>query len=75
MPGTATVTGKIGGGATLTAAVFQQVTRFQVITLTEILEIDYTDAALGPRTVQIDVSAATTWTLTVSGNTYTLTVS
>ena len=75
MPGTATITGKIGGGVTLTSAVFQQVTRFQLITAPEVLEIDYTDTALGPRTVQIDVSAATTWTLTVSGNTYLLTVS
>lgn len=74
MPGTATITGTIGPGTALTAAVFNNVSFFSVDTANEILELVYNNGAGNLRT-QINVSAATTWTLTVSGNTYTLTVS
>ena len=74
MPGTATITGKIGGGVTLTAGVFRNVSFFSLDTANELLTINY-DNGDGAKTIAIDVAAATTWTLTVSGNTYTLTVS
>lgn len=70
MPSTATVTGKVGPGSTLTAGVFQVVS-FQVETESEILTLVTTDR----RTLQIDIAAATTITCTVSGNNYTLTIS
>ena len=71
MPSTATVTGKTGAGLTMTAQVFNGVTAFSLNTETEMLEIRQ-----GPVVTMIDVSAATTWTLTVSApNSYTLTVS
>lgn len=73
MPGTATITGKTGGGVTLTAAVFRNVSFFSLDTANEMLAITY-DNGDGQKIINIDVSAQTTWTLTVSGNTYTLTV-
>lgn len=75
MPGTATVTGKTGPDKTLTARVFQNVSRFTVNTNTEVLELDYDDGALGPKRIEIDISAATTFTVVISGSTYTVTVS
>jgi hypothetical protein len=74
MPSTATITGKVGPGSTITAQVFNNVTFFSVKTTEEVLEIDYTDAN-GPRKSQVDISAATTITCTVSGANYTLTIS
>lgn len=74
MPGTATVTGKIGGGVTLTSGVFRNLSFFSLDTANELLFIKY-DNGDGAKEIFIDVAAATTWTLTVSGSTYTLTVS
>lgn len=74
MPGTATITGKVGPGNTLTTQVFNNVSFFSVDTANEVLTLTYNNGP-GQTTILIDVSAATTWTLTVSGNTYTLTVS
>ena len=74
MPGTATVTGKVGPDRTLTAAVFNNVTFFSITTAPEVLELDYNNGD-GAKKIQIDISAATTILCTVSGNTYTLTVS
>lgn len=74
MPSTATITGKVGPERTITAQVFNNVTFFSVKTLEEVLELDFTDAN-GPRKLQIDISAATTITCTVSGANYTLTIS
>ncbi len=74
MPSTATVTGKVGPERTMTAQVFNNVTFFSVKTAEEVLELDYTDGN-GPRKSQIDISAATTITCTVSGANYTLTIS
>lgn len=70
MASTATVTGKVGPGTTMTAQVFSQVTSFSVETDKEILTL-----VNDGRTLQIDIAAATTITCTVSGNTYTLTIS
>lgn len=71
MPSTATITGKAGPGLTLTAQVFTGVTSFSINTDSEILEM-----VSNGRTLQIDISAATTLTLTViAPNNYTLTIS
>jgi hypothetical protein len=70
MPGTATITGKVGPAGTLTAGVFTEVSSFQIETDKEILTL-----VTGNRTLQIDIAAATTITCTVSGSTYTLTIS
>jgi hypothetical protein len=74
MPGTATITGSVGPGQAVTASVFNNLQFFSLDTANEILEIVYNNGAGNLRT-QINVGTATTWTLTVSGNTYTLTVS
>ncbi len=74
MPGTATITGKIGPAGTLTAAVFNNITFFSIDTTNEILDIMYNNGSGAQRT-QIDIGADTTITCTVSGNTYTLTIS
>jgi hypothetical protein len=70
MPGTVTVTGTAGPGLTITAGVFTGVTFFSINTDNEILEL-----VSNGRTVQVNIGAATTITCTVSGNTYTLTIS
>lgn len=74
MPGTATITGKVGPAATLTAVVFSNVSFFSIDTTNEVLDIMYNNGD-GARRSQIDIGAATTITCTVSGNTYTLTIS
>ena len=74
MAGTATVTGKIGPERTITAMVHNNVRFFSIDTDNEVLELVYNNGS-GERRQQIDVSAATTITCTVSGNTYTLTIS
>lgn len=74
MPGTATVTGVVGPGRAITAQVFQNVKSFSLVTKDEILQIEHETGGAGNLTAQIDVGAATTWTLTVTGNTYTLTI-
>jgi hypothetical protein len=73
MPGTATVTGVIGPGRAITAQVYNNVSFFSLVTKDEILHIEY-DNGMGKQIAQIDVGAQTTWTLTVTGSTYTLTV-
>lgn len=74
MAGTATITGKVGPGSTVTAQVYNNVKFFSIDTDNEILEIRFSDAN-GPRTIQVDIAADTTITCTVSGSTYTLTIS
>jgi len=74
MPSQATVTGKVGAGATLTAFVFNNVTFFSVDTNNEVLDIMFNNGSGADRR-QIDISAATTITCTVTGANYTLTIS
>lgn len=74
MPSTATITGKVGIGATITAAVFNNVTFFSIDTNNEVLVIEYNNGD-GTKRIQIDIAAQTTITCTVSGNSYTLTIS
>lgn len=71
MPSIATVTAKAGPGLTVTAQVFTGVTLFTLNTDSEVLEL-----VSNGRTLQLDVGAATTYTLTVvAPNNYTLTIS
>lgn len=65
-----TVTGKIGPGVTVTTVVFSNVTSFAINTDNEILSIIQTD-----KRTDIDITAATTITITVSGNNYTVSIS
>jgi len=71
---TATVTGVVGPAQALTAAVFTNVQRFELdCTEAEILTLFFND---GRQPQIIAVSAATTYTLTVTApNTFALTVS
>lgn len=71
MPSTATITGKVGAGQTITAQIFTGVTLFTINTDTEIIEL-----VSNGRTLQVDIGAATTITCTVvAPNNYTLTIS
>lgn len=74
MAGTATITGVIGPGKAVTATVFSNVSWFAIDTDKEILDIRWVN---GGRVVQqqVEIVSATTITCTVSGNTYTLTIS
>jgi len=74
MPSVATVTGKVGAGATITAMVFNNVTFFSVDTNNEVLDIMFNNGS-GAERRQIDIGAATTFTCTISGANYTLTIS
>jgi len=68
---TATVTGVIGPGKAVTTTTFTGVTSFSVDCENEILTL-YFSGSRPPMIVS--VAAAATWTITVSGNDYTLTV-
>lgn len=70
MSANVTVTGKVGPALTVTAGVFTGVTILSLDANSEILSMTLSDG----RVLQIDVAAATTWTVTVSGNTYTVTI-
>ena len=70
MPLTATVTGKTGAGVTMTAQQFAGLTRFDLDCENEVLTL-----WKGGQATKVDVSAATTYTLTVvAPNTFTLTI-
>lgn len=73
MPATVTVTGKAGPGITVTAAVFTNVASFAFLTQgKEMLELSFTD---GTPITYISIAAATTITVTVSGDVYTVSIS
>lgn len=69
---TATVTGKVGPGDTLTAAVFTGVKSFSVDTEQGILTLV---SDQGPNPLAVDISAAATFTVTISSGVYTITIS
>lgn len=73
MPSIATITAKIGAGVTLTASVFNNVTSILLDTVNKALTIEYNNGD-GIKKAVIDVNASTTYTLTVSGANFTLTV-
>lgn len=70
MAGTATITAKIGPAITATAVVLTGVSFFSIDTDREVLTV-----VSNARTIQYEIAAATTITCTVSGSTYTLTIS
>lgn len=70
MASTVTVTGKVGAGVSLTAYQYTGVTSFRVATDVEMLYI-----TSNGRDYEVDITAVTTITCTVSGNSYTLTLS
>ena len=71
MPINATVTGKVGAGASVTSLLYSNVSTMSLDSNKELLTFFMADGTIK----DIDVSAATTWTFTVIGNNYTLTVS
>lgn len=71
MAATATVTGKVGPGFTITAGVIPDVTSVQFDTVKNLLQLFKGDGSH----VDVDITAATTITATKSGSTYTFTVS
>jgi hypothetical protein len=71
MASSATVTGKIGPAAAMTATVFSNVTRFDFNCLTNILTVVVNNG----NPIYIDIAAAATITCTVSNKAYTLSVS
>ena len=73
MPSTLTVTGVVGPGKTLTTQVFNNVVSVKLEFTKKVLRVEYN--ANGLTTVDIDVSGATTYTLTYSAPNYTFTVS
>lgn len=74
MPSQATVTSVIGPGQAITALVFPNVKSFKAVP-GKILTIEYVDTTIGPRTVEISLAPVTTFTVSISGSTYTLTIS
>lgn len=73
MAATVTVTGVIGPAVTVSASVFTNVASFGIACAgKEILTLEFTDGR-GP--LQISIAAATTITVTVSGQAYTVSIS
>jgi len=70
--GTVTVTGKVGPGLTLTAGVFTNVSDLHFNFANELVQITQTEPN---KITDVDVTAATTITMTVSGATYTVSIS
>lgn len=75
MPSTVTVTGKVGPASTVTALVLTNVSKFSIDTTNELLTVELGEGSQPPKVREFDISAATTITCTVSGNSYTLTIS
>ncbi len=70
---TATLTGTIGGGTTLSAAAFTGVSVFHIYSNTNVVQMDYAESGKSPTFVS--VAAAATVTATKSGSTWTITIS
>jgi hypothetical protein len=73
MASTATITAKVGAGVSLTTSVFNNVTSIFLDTINKALTIEFNNGD-GIKKMVIDVNASTTYTLTVSGGNYTLTI-
>lgn len=67
---TVTVTGKVGPGITATAIELNDVTEFRVDTVNEMLYV-----TAGGTKKEFEVTTATNFTVTISGNNYTITIS
>lgn len=72
MPINATVTGVVGPGKSITAAVFSGADTALIDSTGRSLTLHWGD---GRPDVVVDIQAATTYTLTLSSGTYTLTIS
>lgn len=73
MSATVTVTGVIGPAVAMTAAAFTSVSSFQVdCSGKETLTLTFAD---GRAPMIVSIAAATTMTVTISGSTYTVTIS
>jgi hypothetical protein len=70
MPSQLTVTGKNGAGITVTALVLTDIASFAVDINTKILTVVQDSV-----TLQFDISAATTFTVTISSGNYTIAIS
>lgn len=70
MAGTATVTGQIGPGISLSSAVISGVRSFQLISGQQLLELTLEDGQFK----WIDITDETTITVTKSGTSYSITV-
>jgi hypothetical protein len=70
MPSQLTVTGKNGAGITVTALVLTDIASFAVDVNTKILTVVQDSV-----TLQFDISAATTFTVTISSGNYTIAIS
>lgn len=68
-----TVTGKSGPGVTVTAQVYTGVTSFSVDVARGILTLFGGQSFPDPK--EFDISGATTFTVTISGGSYTVTIS
>ncbi len=75
MPVNATITAKTGPDRTLTAAVFSGCTGALFLPDRKVLQLFTGGDTNSPPAKEIDMAAVTTVTLTISGTTYTLTVS
>jgi hypothetical protein len=75
MPINATVTGQTGPARQLTAAVFNGLTGMLVLPDRKVLQLFQGGDTNSPPMKEIDLSAATTFTVTISGSLYTVTVS
>lgn len=75
MPVNATVTAKTGPDRTLTAAVFTGCTGVLFLPDRKIMQLFQGGDTNSPPMKEIDMAAVTTVTMTISGTTYTLTVS
>lgn len=71
MAASVTVTGKIGAGQTLTAKTFTNITSFKIDPDLGLLELANSSGTV----TAIAISDATTMTVTISGKTYTVTIS
>lgn len=72
MPSTLTITGKAGPAQTVTAQVFTNVVRFEYLTAPK--SVLFIQDSTG-RIQEIDISAQSTWTVTLSAGNVTMTVS
>lgn len=71
MSGTATVTGVTGPGKAVTAQAYTSLTRFEVDTDNRMVVLTYSNG----KRQEVSIAAATTFTVTMSGNFFTVTIS
>ena len=75
MPINATVTAKTGPDRTVTAAVFNGITGMLVLPDRKVLQLFTGGDTNSPPAKEFDLTGVTTFTVVISGSTYTVTVS